>query len=32
VGESAVMVQDKKERQQKGLTDYYDNPIEKDNV
>lgn len=28
--ESANMIQDKKDRQRKGLTDYYDNPIEKD--
>ena len=28
--ESNVMVSEKKERQRRGLTDYYDNPIEKD--
>ena len=26
---SCVMVEEKKERQRRGLTDYYDNPIEK---
>ena len=29
--QSSVMVSEKKERQRKGLTDYYDNPITKDN-
>lgn len=28
--ESNAMVSEKRERQRKGLTDYYDNPIEKD--
>lgn len=27
---SSIMVSEKKERQRKGLTDYYDNPINKD--
>lgn len=27
---SCVMVEEKKERQRRGLTDYYDNPIEKE--
>lgn len=27
---SSVLVSEKKERQRKGLTDYYDNPIPKD--
>jgi hypothetical protein len=27
---STVLVSEKKERQRKGLTDYYDNPIEKE--
>ena len=27
---STVLVNEKKERQRKGLTDYYDNPIKKD--
>ena len=27
--ESNKMISEKKERQRKGLTDYYDNPIEK---
>lgn len=26
-----VMIEEKKERQRKGLTDYYDMPIKKDN-
>ncbi len=29
VWESFVMTDEKKERQRKGITDYYDNPIEK---
>jgi len=29
VWESTKMIQEKKERQRKGLTDYYDNPINK---
>ena len=28
---SSVLVSEKKERYRKGLTDYYDNPIKKDN-
>ena len=28
--ESSVMISEKKERQRKGLTDYYDNPIKKE--
>lgn len=28
--QSSVMVSEKKERQRKGLTDYYDNPIDKE--
>jgi hypothetical protein len=28
--ESSVMISEKKERQRKGLTDYYDMPIKKD--
>lgn len=28
---SSVLVSEKKERQRKGLTDYYDNPIKKEN-
>ena len=28
--ESSVIISEKKERQRKGLTDYYDNPIEKE--
>lgn len=32
VWDSAVMIQEKKERQRKGLTDYYDNPIEEKNA
>lgn len=27
---SSVLVSEKKERQRKGLTDYYDNPIKKE--
>lgn len=27
---AVVLVNEKKERQRKGLTDYYDNPIKKD--
>lgn len=27
---SCVMIEEKKERQRRGLTDYYDNPIEKE--
>ena len=27
---SAILVYEKKERQRSGLTDYYDNPIEKE--
>ena len=30
VWETSVMISEKKERQRKGLTDYYDNPIKKD--
>ena len=29
--ESSNMVDEKKQRQRKGLTDYYDNPIKKEN-
>ena len=29
VYQSAMLIQDKKDRQKAGLTDYYDNPIEK---
>lgn len=29
VWQSSVMISEKKERQRKGLTDYYDNPITK---
>jgi hypothetical protein len=29
VWESSVMIEEKKERQRKGLTDYYDMPIKK---
>ena len=29
VWQSTLMIQEKKERQRKGLTDYYDNPINK---
>ena len=28
--ETSVMISEKKERQRKGLTDYYDNPIKKE--
>ena len=31
VWESSKMISEKKERQRKGLTDYYDNPIKKEN-
>ena len=27
---SSVLISEKKERQRKGITDYYDNPIDKD--
>jgi len=30
VWETSKMIDEKKQRQRKGLTDYYDNPIEKD--
>ena len=30
VWESSVMISEKKERQRKGITDYYDNPIKKE--
>jgi hypothetical protein len=30
VWESSKMIDEKKQRQRKGLTDYYDNPIKKD--
>ena len=29
VWESSKMIQEKKERQRKGISDYYDNPIKK---
>lgn len=29
VWQSSLMISEKKERQRKGLTDYYDNPIKK---
>ena len=29
--ESTMMIEEKKERRRKGLTDYYDNPIKKGN-
>lgn len=32
IWESAVMIEEKKDRQRKGLTDYYDNPIEEKNA
>lgn len=32
VWDSAVMIQEKKDRQHNGLTDYYDEPIKKDNA
>jgi len=28
--ESCLMIEEKKQRQRKGLTDYYDNPIDKE--
>lgn len=31
VWESSVMIDEKKQRRHKGLTDYYDNPVRKDN-
>jgi Na+-transporting methylmalonyl-CoA/oxaloacetate decarboxylase gamma subunit len=31
VWESSKMIGEKKERQRKGITDYYDNPIKKEN-
>ena len=31
VWQSSVIIEEKKERQRKGLTDYYDNPIGKNN-
>lgn len=31
VWESCKMISEKKERQRKGLTDYHDNPIKKNN-
>ena len=30
--ESTKLVEEKKERQRKGLTDYYDNPIRRDSL
>jgi hypothetical protein len=30
VWESSVMISEKKDRQRKGITDYYDNPIVKE--
>lgn len=30
VWQSTVIIQEKKERQRKGLTDYYDNPIDRE--
>ena len=29
--ESSNIIEEKKQRQRKGLTDYYDNPIKKEN-
>lgn len=30
VWESSMMIEEKKQRRRQGLTDYYDNPIEKE--